>query len=95
MNDFNHVIVSGTVHKEPESTMQPSGRVVKLLLESRQDFSETKQHTEWYSVVCPPPVSASAVHLVAGRKVMVMGVLRSKDGGQAKSILAHSLQIMF
>lgn len=93
-NDFNHVIISGEIDGVPALSNGPKGRIVKLMLKSKQDISETQQHTEWYAVVCPPPASAIAAHLVAGKHVMIMGSLRSKDGGAAKTILAHDIQLL-
>lgn len=93
-NDYNHVIASGTVKGTPEVVDQQKGRVVKLLLESKQDISDTQPHTEWFYVVCPPPLSREAAHLVAGNRVMVLGSLRAKDGGPSKMLLANSFQLL-
>lgn len=92
MRDFNHVIISGVVHAAPELGQSQKGRIVKLIIKSKQDISPEQPHTEWYNVICPPPVSAHAGHLVAGQSIMIMGSLRSKDGGQSKSILAADVQ---
>lgn len=93
-NDFNNLIISGVIEGVPTLTNSEKGRVVKFMLKSKQDISDTQPHTEWYSVVCPPPASAIAAHLVADKRVMLIGSLRSKDGGAAKSVLAYDIQLL-